>query len=101
MTVTQGRAVQLDSIKTLVETAYGVSAWDYDIINCFNVCSQFQLAPLQQGSLLRRILPGLLDARQRQGLTLVHIFAQPEPFLSLKSAKHPTHNMGQKVLTLS
>jgi hypothetical protein len=25
-----------------------------------------------------------------QGLTLVHIFAQPEPFLSLKPAKHPT-----------
>ena len=25
-----------------------------------------------------------------QGLTLVHFFAQPEPFLSLKPAKHPT-----------
>ena len=25
-----------------------------------------------------------------QGLTLVLIFAQPEPFLSLKPAKHPT-----------
>jgi hypothetical protein len=24
-----------------------------------------------------------------QGLTLVHIFAQPEPILSLKAAKHP------------
>ena len=30
-----------------------------------------------------------LSAAQRQGLTLVHIFAQPEPFLSLKPAKHP------------
>ena len=26
-----------------------------------------------------------------QGLTLVHVFAQLEPFLSLKPAKHPTH----------
>jgi hypothetical protein len=25
-----------------------------------------------------------------QGLTLVHMFAQPQPFLSLKPAKHPT-----------
>jgi len=30
------------------------------------------------------------DVGERHGLTLVHIFAQPEPFLSLKSAKHPT-----------
>jgi hypothetical protein len=27
------------------------------------------------------------EAALRQGLTLVHIFAQPEPFLSLKAAK--------------
>jgi hypothetical protein len=26
-----------------------------------------------------------------QGLTLVHILAQIEPFLSLKPAKHPSH----------
>ena len=32
-----------------------------------------------------------VDRRTRsQGLTLVHIFAQPEPFLSPKPAKHPT-----------
>jgi len=27
---------------------------------------------------------------ESQGLTLVHFFAQPDPFLSLKPAKHPT-----------
>jgi hypothetical protein len=30
-----------------------------------------------------------MDSGERQGLTLVHIFAQPESFLSLKPAKHP------------
>ena len=35
-------------------------------------------------------LRGHRAAGGRQGLTLVHIFAQPEPFWSLKQAKHPT-----------
>ena len=32
---------------------------------------------------------GRIIAADRQGLTLVHIFSQPQPFLSLKPAKHP------------
>ena len=37
-----------------------------------------------------------------QGLTLAHILTQPETFLSLKPAKHPTtwDKHGQTVLTL-
>jgi len=35
-------------------------------------------------------LVGLPVLVEGQGLTLVHIFAQLEPFLSLKPAKHPT-----------
>jgi len=34
--------------------------------------------------------PHQLAPSHQQGLTLVHIFAQPEPFWSLKPAKHPT-----------
>jgi len=33
----------------------------------------------------------LLEVMLKAGLTLVHIFVLPEPFLSLKPAKHPTH----------
>jgi len=38
---------------------------------------------------------------KRQGLTLVHISAQPEPFLSLRVTTKALQYIGQKVLTLS
>jgi hypothetical protein len=33
---------------------------------------------------------GAANGYRGQGVSLAHIFAQPEPFLSLKPAKHPT-----------
>jgi len=39
------------------------------------------------------------EVTHRQGLTLVHIFAQPEPLLSLNQQSNPPN--GTKVLTLS
>jgi hypothetical protein len=48
----------------------------------FKLCFQIQLEPLQHG-----VQPGepvRRGARAGQGLTLVHISAQPEPFLTLK-----------------
>ena len=44
-----GRAVQVDSFRSRVESAYGFSARDYNFINCFQICFKFQLAPLQCG----------------------------------------------------
>jgi hypothetical protein len=72
----------------------------------FKLCFQLQIAPLHLGAgrkLVRvhRRPPREQRAgergggcratqRPRQGLTLVHIFSQPEPILSLKPAKRPT-----------
>jgi hypothetical protein len=54
-------------------------------------CFQIQLAPVCHGAVGGADAAGgpAPDAGGGQGLTLVHICAQSEPYLSLQPAKHP------------
>ena len=59
-----------------------------------DICSCFQhlLTNSTCGATTRRwrFAPRRSACARRQGIPLVHIYAQPEPFLSLKPAKHST-----------
>ena len=76
--------MQLDSIKTRVESARGFSSWDYNDINCFQrLLSVSTWAPTSRGMLEKLwAMEHLPHMRGRaKGLTLVHFSAQRKRFL--------------------
>ena len=63
-------------------------------MNCCQVYLNFNLRPYDAASVVRMFQEvGASEFRliehSGQGLTLVHVFAHPERFLSLKPTKHP------------
>jgi len=79
-----GRAVQVDSIKTRVESAYGFSACNYNIMNCINVCCQFQLAPLQLGSVHKQ---RFVVTNQSSSSKRLHVIVPATPYFKAKCEK--------------